>query len=230
VTKGITVGIFLRLALNTSQYASQAISPIAVGEKRIRDYANGLVRISTILKDFTKTPIFIVDNTLEDLTQIPLELKSLIPENWTIVLTHSNLYGRHNKGAGDIETIRCISQKLATYNYVVFYEPRLILEKTHFLTSLIQSPRNSLWLENKNFYDFILRRKSKSISTGFYSIQSEKLLLFVNQVDLERMVDCKESVEHVFFDFLKKEGSINIKRWGWHSLRREVSTDSYQKY
>jgi hypothetical protein len=230
VTKGITVGIFLRLALNTSQYESQAISPIAVGEKRIKDYENGLARLRVILKEFTKTPIFIVDNTLEDLTQIPLELKSLIPENWIVVLTHSNIYGRHNKGAGDIETIRCISQKLTTFDYVIFFEPRLILEKTHILTSLIQSPRNSLWLENKNFCDFILRRKSKSVSFGFYSIQPEKLLSFVGQVDLERMVDRKESVEDIFFDFLKKEGSINIKRWGWHSLRREVSTDSYQKY
>jgi hypothetical protein len=211
VTKGITVGIFLRLALNTAQYSSQAISPIAVEEKRIKDYENGLARLRAILKEFEKTSIFIVDNTLEDSTQIPLELKSLIPENWIVVLTHSNIYGRHNKGAGDIETIRCISQKLTTFDYVIFYEPRLILEKKHILTSLIQSPRNSLWLENKNFYDFILRRKSKS-------------------VDLDRMVDRNESVEDIFFDYLKKEGSINIKRWGWHSLRREVSTDSYQKY
>ena len=230
MTKGRTVGIFLRLALNTSQYASQATSPIAVGEKRIKDYENGLARLRAILKEFATTPIFIVDNTLEDLTQIPFELKSLIPENWIVVLSHSNIYGRHNKGAGDIETIRCISQKLTTFDYVIFYEPRLILEKTHILTSLIQSPRNALWLENKNFYDFILRRKSKSVSFGFYSIQPEKLLSFVDQVDLERMVDRKESVEDIFFEFLKKEGSINIKRWGWHSLRREVSTDSYQKY
>jgi hypothetical protein len=230
MTEERTVGVFLRMALNTSQYTSQAISPIAVEEKRIRDYENGFTRLRTTLKEFIKTPIFIVDNTLEDLTQIPLELKSLIPENWTIFLTHSNIYGRYNKGAGDIETIRNISEKLATYNYVVFYELRLILEKEHILTSLIQSPRNALWLENKCFYDFILRRKSKSVSTGFYSIQSEKLLSFASQVDLERMVDCKESIEDIFFDFLKKDESINIKRWGWHSLRREVSTDCYQKY
>ncbi len=230
MTKGIAVGIFLRFALNTSHYTSHATSPIAVGEKRIQDYANGLEKLTTALKDFAETPVFIVDNTLEDLTQIPLALKSLIPVNWTIVLTHSNLYGRHNKGAGDIETIRCISQTLTTYNYVVFYEPRLILEKPWILASLVQSPRNLLWLENKNFYDFILRRNSNSVSTGLYSIHSETLLKFVNQVDLKRMVDRKESIENLFFNFIKKEGSIVIKRWGWHSLRREVSTDSYQKY
>ena len=230
MTKGETVGIFLRMALNTSQYASQDTSPIAVGEKRIQDYENGLATLKIILRGFAKTPIFVVDNTLEDLSQIPLELKSLIPENWTIVLTHSNKYGKLNKGAGDVETIRCISQKLTTYNYVVFYETRLILEKSDTLTSLIQSPRNSIWLENKSFYDFILRKKSKSISTGFYSIKSELLLAFVDEVDLERMVDRKESLEDIFFDFLKKEGSVNVKKWGWHSLRREVTTDSYQKY
>ncbi len=230
MTKGETVGIFLRMALNTSQYASEESSPIAVGEKRIQDYKNGLARLRIVLRGFAKTPIFVVDNTLEDISQIPLELKSLIPENWTIVLTHSNKYGKLNKGAGDVETIRCISQKLTTYNYVVFYETRLILEKSGILASLIQSPRNSIWLENKSFYDFILRKKSKSISTGFYSIKSEMLLAFVDEVDLEIMVDRKESLEDIFFDFLKKEGSINVKKWGWHSLRREVATDSYQKY
>lgn len=218
------------MALNTSQYASQDTSPIAVGEKRIQDYENGLATLKIILRGFAKTPVFVVDNTLEDLSQIPLKLKSLIPENWSIVLTHSNKYGKINKGAGDVETIRCISQKLTTYNYVVFYETRLILEKSDILASLIQSPRNSIWLENKSFYDFILRKKSKSISTGFYSIKSELLLAFVDEVDLERMVGRKESLEDIFFDFLKKEGSVNVKKWGWHSLRREVATDSYQKY
>ena len=218
------------MALNTSQYASEESSPIAVGEKRIQDYENGLARLRLVLRGFAKTPIFVVDNTLEDLSQIPLELKSLIPENWTIVLTHSNKYGKLNKGAGDIETIRCISQKLTTYNYVVFYETRLILEKSDILAALIKSPRNSIWLENKSFYDFILRKKSKSVSTGFYSIKSEMLLAFVDEVDLEVMVNRKESLEDIFFDFLKKEGSINVKKWGWHSLRREVATDSYQKY
>ena len=222
--------MLLRCAIDVSNYKDHINSPVAAGINRNRDYQIGLMSLNPLMLDFPEIPILFVDNTLDDFKKIPHEISELIPPRADVILTNSNRFGIHNKGAGDFETIIAIEDKILKYDYILVYEGRLKLIKVEMIRKILNHPSNYLRLENKNFIDFIFKKHSKVIATGIYCLSAELLVSLAKSISLGQMVDDKQAIESLYYKKLVMTGIVKPKRWGWISLRREVSTNSYEKY
>ncbi len=92
----------LRLALNIIPNVKV---PVSKGEERLNQYITGLTEFFKYYKEIKSynVDVIFVDNTLEDISEIPEIIQNLLPDDILYFVKHQNNYGFRNKGAGDIE-------------------------------------------------------------------------------------------------------------------------------
>jgi hypothetical protein len=119
---------------------------------------------------------------------------------------------------------------LRNYKKVLIFESRLLLEKKNKLKKIIQNKNEFVALENKSLLDWLLFKHRKTIATGCFCISTDKLIKFLDQVDLDKMIKNKDSIESMFFIFCDANCHEIIKKWFWHSFRIIPGKSKREKY
>jgi hypothetical protein len=224
------IAIILRSALNVSNYRADLDSPVTSGNNRLNHYLSGLSKLKKILYTRAGVDIYWVDNTIEELDQIPKQLSEHFESNWKILTTNTNKYGVFNKGAGDIETLLFLVPIIKNYKRVFIFESRLQLVKNKKIEKIINYKLDLLSLENKNILQWIGRKQNKSIASGCFSMSTNTLIEFINLVDPRKMTKNKEAIEHLLYAFCKSNKQIKVRKWFWHSYRIIPNIEKIEKY
>jgi hypothetical protein len=193
--------VILRTALDVDSYLGHDLSTVSSGIRRMSEYISGISSLTNYLKKYPDTPLMFLDNTLSSNEQIPQEIIDVLPKNAILRTTGTNEFGRFNKGAGDIETWTSIRDEISEYKVILHYEGRLRIRSERFLNSFFKSPRSMVCREIPQLMKIM--NKSKSVSTGYFGIDSGALIEFVKNVDPEYMTEQKIAIEHLFYDYCR---------------------------
>jgi hypothetical protein len=167
---------------------------------RIKQYINGLntfFKYNDILIK-NNVDIIIVDNSISDENNIPIEILNEIPDNVNIIKHSNNNYGKYNKGSGLIENWLYCGNILKNYKWLIHFEPRQLLKNFNFINSFFQTKQNlfSLGKENNHF------------NTGLFCIDVNVILEYIKNINLITMVQNCISIEYDIYNFFIKN---NIK-------------------
>ena len=176
--------------------------------KRIEQYISGLNSLKKFYNKLEGIDILFVDNTLENINFVPDKIKSKLPKNCKFYVKLNNLYGKYNKGAGDIEMWRAYLQIIKKYDYFLHYEHRMIIKDFSFVSSFLKNPRNF----------FSITNNGKQIKTGCFGVNTIDFINFIKKINLDLMVRKKVSIEDLMYNFFKKKKHQFIKKnfFLWH--------------
>jgi hypothetical protein len=189
----VNILVELRTAINTT--VSQA--RVSKYDARVTEYVDGIEAFFSKEIPFQKNgaDIYVSDNTVSELNPADHRFVESIPLGVSKSFFDKNHYGVRNKGAGLIEAWKHNAEKISGYDWILYFEPRLILKKTDFIESFLSNPRNLFTIgENKN-----------SFNTGLFGISSKTLLEYSNSVNLDEMVENNISIEDDIYRFFKEK-------------------------
>lgn len=170
-------------------------------EIRYEQYYNGLKKVLDFDFKSKKCDLYVLDNTLKNLEQIPKDILSILETNSVeIILSNQNAYGMHNKGAGDIENLKPFIDKIKLYEWFIHFEPRQLLVSFQFFENFFTAPRN-LFTLNKN------PNAPPHFNTGLYACRTNEIIKFISLFDenkLEEMVKNKISIEYILYNFFHR--------------------------
>lgn len=171
---------------------------VSNGKERTEQYINGLKKFFSYSfyenKNLNVTT-FLCDNTTENKEEIDIEIINIIPSNVNYILKKKNNFGQFNKGAGLIEFWRENREELKKNDWVMYFEPRLILNSPDFINSFLENPKNM----------FTYNADSNHFNTGIFSIKTSDLLRFEESINLFDMVNNFWSIEDLLYKFFLKE-------------------------
>ena len=167
---------------------------------RTQQYIDGLNTVfqyNNIIKNHD-IDVYIVDNTIKNDETLPREILNIIPSNVHLSLCLKNELGKKNKGAGLIDTWKYNKDLIQKYDWIIHFEPRQSLKSFQFVESFLKEPRN-LFTININVEHF---------NTGLFCISKENLLNYINNCDLNKMVDNSISIEDDLYKYFQ-DNKIN---------------------
>ena len=143
----------------------------------------------------------LVDNTLKSIDNLPNSLKRIIPDYVNIILTGTNKFGRFNKGAGDIETMRFLLKKnLIPTDHFFHFEPRLFIQNPEFILNFLRSPRPLISISKVN---------GLAIS-GYYGADKESMTKLVKNTSLVKMCAKSISIEKILLEHAENSSWLTL--------------------
>jgi len=167
---------------------------------RIQQYIDGLNTVfqyNNIIKKHD-IDVYITDNTIKNGETLPREILNIIPSNLQLSLCLKNKLGKKNKGAGLIDTWKYNEDLIKKYDWIIHFEPRQLLQSFQFVESFLKEPRN-LFTININVEHF---------NTGLFCISKENLINYINNCDLNKMVNNSISIEDDLYKYFQ-DNKIN---------------------
>lgn len=167
---------------------------------RTQQYIDGLNTVfqyNNIIKNHD-IEVYIVDNTIKNDETLPREILNIIPSNVHLSLCLKNELGKKNKGAGLIDTWKYNKDLIQKYDWIIHFEPRQSLKSFQFVESFLKEPRN-LFTININVEHF---------NTGLFCISKENLINYINNCDLNKMVNNSISIEDDLYKYFQ-DNKIN---------------------
>lgn len=167
---------------------------------RTQQYIDGLNTVfqyNNIIKNHD-IDVYIVDNTIKNDETLPREILNIIPSNVHLSLCLKNELGKKNKGAGLIDTWKYNKDLIQKYDWIIHFEPRQSLKSFQFVESFLKEPRN-LFTININVEHF---------NTGLFCISKENLINYINNCDLNKMVNNSISIEDDLYKYFQ-DNKIN---------------------
>ena len=189
--------IQLNCSLNIKGTTLQKKGFVENNDRRLKQIIDGV-------KKFTEkkygVDIIFVDNTIPENIPIDKELETLlINNNIEIFHDNKNIYGSSNKGAGVIESWLFIKEKLENYDYLLYFEPRLMLLNFDFINIFLESPRNL----------FVYGNGKNHFFTGLFGIKSKLLLKYIDGFKHLKHFRKLGSIEYHIFNFVKNNDSYD---------------------
>lgn len=169
-------------------------------KNRHTQFANGLKKFFEYKEklNLNQCDCFLLDNTVKNLEEIPEEIKAIIKENnLEVFYSPHNKYGKHNKGAGDIEGLKFVKEKISNYQWFIHFEPRQLLVSHQFFDSFFNKPRD-LFTFNDN------PNARRHFNTGLYATETKNIIKFIdifNDTELQKMVLNSVSIEYILHDY-----------------------------
>jgi len=162
---------------------------------RIQQYIDGLNTVfqyNNIIKNHD-IDVYIVDNTIKNDETLPREILNIIPSNVHLSLCLKNELGKKNKGAGLIDTWKYNKDLIQKYDWIIHFEPRQLLKSFQFVESFLKEPRNL----------FTININAEHFNTGLFCISKENLLNYINNCDLNKMVNNSISIEDDLYKYFQ---------------------------
>ena len=185
------------LFVNQASYKTSE-NPLIL-EHRKRWIVEGLRSLQKIENHFENCDSIFMDNTVDNIDDLPEEIVNSIPKSFDLVLDSSlNQYGRINSGAGNLEMTRSLLDTIDKYDFYVHHEPRTVIRHSKMFDSFFDNPRN--------YFRIGSCVDSKDVSqfwTGTYFISSSDLKSFLEWANLDQMCSQSISIEYhikTFFD------------------------------
>jgi len=190
---------------------------IEYGKNRIESYVHGFKQLSenNIYSKFEE--IVLIDNTVSSAKKIPKKIKDLLPVNTKFLLSKNNAYGRKNKGAGMLHSLKLNKKILAEHQLIFYFEPRLLLQSTNFIDEFINIKKNMFSFES-----------NKRVKTGYFGSLSKDLIEFINTHSVSEIIDKNLHIELLMYEFYEHKDTIfkNSSIALWKNYLSEI----YEKY
>lgn len=149
----------------------------------------------------TPVRVFLLDNTITSLDELPTKLSKLIEDEIPEVhFFGDNLWGSQNKGAGEIQGVQYMLSEIQKHRWFIHFNPRQQIKSSYFISSFLEAPRE-LFTINVN--------PPPHFNTGLYATRTASIFRFVSQFTdarLRTMVLRKESLEHLMYAHYKSTG------------------------
>ena len=172
--------------------------PVNRGEERFKQIESGTLRFTEQINRIVNLPeidIYFSDNTIDSDASMSEKLRSIIEDNGIKPMYNiRNDYGRRNKGAGLIEMWTSNMDTIAKYKWLLYFEPRTMLNGNEFIKNCLSSPGNHF----KVLEDGV----EPHFYTGLFMIKTELLIEFCKNSDLEHMVNNSISIEFYLKNFM----------------------------
>jgi|SRR5210317_114439 hypothetical protein len=189
------------LLLNSSMvvkkpYFSRDYIKIEYGNKRINSYVDGFINLQKleIYKMFDET--ILIDNTISSAKNIPDQITKLLPKNTIFLVNKNNTLGRTNKGAGMLKSLEKNVSFFKDYEFIFYFEPRLILKSSEFIKQFFENRINSFSMES-----------SKRVKTGYFGSTSNDLIEFINSYKADDLVEKNLHIELLMYEFYEKKNT-----------------------
>jgi hypothetical protein len=189
------------------------------GEERFRQIEEGTLSFTEQINKIENLPeidIYFSDNTIDSDTSMTEELRLIVNNNGIKPMYHiNNNYGKRNKGAGLIEMWKSNMDTILKYKWLLYFEPRTILKDNEFIKNCLFSPGNH--------FKVIENGAEPHFYTGLFMIETELLMKFCENSDLEYMVNSLVSIELYLKNFMdnnnheysKYKNKLNLI---WHDV------------
>lgn len=210
--------IILRTAFDVRRYRNKKGSPVSDNSSRKEQYVVGSRTFQKALPNFLEYEIVIIDNTVSSIDEIPIEFREMW-KNAKIFTTGTNRFGRFNKGAGDVETIRFAIKNGLIRTDFLFYELRIKTTNPTFVANFLKSPRNLIALE----------RGMQSARSGYIGFEFATAAKFYNSISPLRMAVSKTSIEDLLFKYWKSN-SLEFFPYGTYAQRFDPWAGKYIPY
>ena len=189
------------LLLNSSMvikkpYFSRDYIKIEYGNKRINSYVDGFINLQKleIYKMFDET--ILIDNTISSAKNVPDQINKLLPKNTIFLVNKNNTLGRTNKGAGMLKSLEKNVSFFKDYDFIFYFEPRLILKSSEFIKQFFENRINSFSMES-----------GKRVKTGYFGSTSNDLIEFINSYKAEDLVEKNLHIELLMYEFYEKKNT-----------------------
>jgi len=189
------------LLLNSSMvvkkpYFSRDYIKIEYGNKRINSYVDGFINLQKleIYKMFDET--ILIDNTISSAKNVPDQIIKLLPKNTIFLVDKNNTLGRTNKGAGMLKSLEKNVSFFKDYDFIFYFEPRLILKSSEFIKQFFENRINSFSMES-----------GKRVKTGYFGSTSNDLIEFINSYKAEDLVEKNLHIELLMYEFYEKKNT-----------------------
>ena len=189
------------LLLNSSMvvkkpYFSRDDIKIEYGNKRINSYVDGFINLQKleIYKMFDET--ILIDNTISSAKNVPDQINKLLPKNTIFLVNKNNTFGRTNKGAGMLKSLEKNVSFFKDYDFIFYFEPRLILKSSEFIKQFFENRINSFSMES-----------GKRVKTGYFGSTSNDLIEFINSYKAEDLVEKNLHIELLMYEFYEKKNT-----------------------
>ena len=162
------------------------------GAERIQQFVKGL----NIFFEFNKGnnfDILITDNTIEESNTLPQEILDILPEKCKIITCLNNNYGCINKGSGVIEQWIYNKEFIKNYEWLIYFEPRQLLQTNNFIKSFLENPRSLFSIGNNDHFN-----------TGLFCIEIKTLLYYINEVSPKSLIDRTECIEYSLYNYFTR--------------------------
>jgi len=162
---------------------------------------DGLSSLSKI-KDFIEnSDCYYFDNTVNSEEELPESIINLIPKSAEkIYNTKLNSYGKINKGAGCIEMMRYVKDKMKNYDWYVHHEPRTVIRHSGMFDSFLSEPSNLFKVGSP------ANPNENSFWTGTFFIHTKNLIDYLDEVDLDTLCNESISIEFHIRNFIESRG------------------------
>ena len=173
---------------------SRDVIKIEYGKARINSYEDGFKSLQKfdIFKMFDE--IIMIDNTISSKSKIPKNILQILPENTIFLLHKDNELGRANKGAGMLNSLKKNISVFEKYNYIFYFEPRLLLKSSKFIEEFLDEQTNSFSIESY-----------KRVKTGYFGTIAPDFIDFLNSFSPEELVKKNQHIELLMYKFYEKK-------------------------
>tara|TARA_X000000368_G_scaffold413467_1_gene401579 strand:- start:137 stop:814 length:678 start_codon:yes stop_codon:yes gene_type:complete len=196
------------------------------GKQRIDQHILGYKELNRFkIFELFENVIF-TDNTIRSENKIPREIKKMLPKDAIIRIRNKNDVGVLNKGAGLIENLVFCSEQIKQFEYIVYYEPRLLLTDPSFFEDVVEQTQNT----------FFSQKGYELYRTGHFIAKTTDLLNFISSQDTDYLIKNKITIEYEFYNFFKplnpKEVEYSIcKRNTGYKFKLDINdNNSYEDY
>lgn len=145
--------------------------------------------------------VIFTDNTIRNEKKIPNAIKKILPKDAIIRVRNKNDLGILNKGAGLIENLVFCSEQIKQFDYIVYYEPRLLLTDPSFFIEAAKQTQSTFFSQE----GYSLYR------TGHFISQATDLLNFISNQDTDYLIKNKITIEYEFYNFFKPLNPRELK-------------------
>ena len=162
---------------------------------RKQQYIDGINKLSEYMPLFQahNVKFQISDNTTHTLDE---DILAVLPPSTIISCFKNNKYGKLNKGAGLMEVWTYNMDLYIQYDYVIFFEPRTLLNSPLFFEEFFKNPRNLFTNGDKS------GRLTKQLYTGIFALDPKLIYAFLENVTMDFLCRHMISIEDIFGDFL----------------------------
>lgn len=177
----------LRLCCYPTNHSSNS------GSERIQQFVDGLNKFFEFNRN-NEFDVFITDNTISKDIVLPQEILDIIPDKCKIIYDMNNDYGCINKGSGVIEQWNYNKDFFKNYEWLIYFEPRQLLQTNNFINSFLENPRNL----------FTIGNEQNHFNTGLFCIEVKILLNYIKEVSPKSLIDRNEGIEYSIYNYFIK--------------------------
>jgi len=210
------------LLLNSSiivnkPHLNKDIIKLEYGKNRIKSYIDGFLKLkeNNVYNKFEE--VILIDNTVSSVKKLPAKIIDLLPNHTTFLVSKNNKYGRMNKGAGMLDSLKLNKEIFTDYDLIFYYEPRLLLQSTNFIDEFLSGKENMFSFES-----------DRRVKTGYFGSNSKDLNDFIDSYSVTEILNDNLHIELLMYQFYEQRNTrfenTSISLW------KNYLSEIYEEY